>query len=72
MINTISVRRVLVSSGQYTTEYSSDETVMRVGSVGPGARVLLVDDLIATGGTAIAGISLVREQFGAFAFSPFF
>ena len=46
---------VLVSSGEYKTEYSTDETVMRLGSLSPGDRVLLIDDLIATGGTAIAG-----------------
>lgn len=55
---------VLVSSGQYTTEYSTDETVMRLGSVGAGDRVVLVDDLIATGGTAIAGFELV-DRLGA-------
>jgi adenine phosphoribosyltransferase len=55
---------VLVSSGRYETEYSSDETVMRLGSVSAGDRVLLVDDLIATGGTAIAGFELV-DQLGA-------
>ena len=55
---------VLVSSGAYETEYSTDETVMRLGSVQAGDRVVLVDDLIATGGTAIAGFELV-DQLGA-------
>jgi len=55
---------VLVSSGTYETEYSKDETVMRLGSVRAGDRVVLVDDLIATGGTAIAGFNLV-DQLGA-------
>jgi len=55
---------VLVSSGEYVTEYSKDETVMRLGSVGPGDRVVLVDDLIATGGTALAGFDLV-DSLGA-------
>lgn len=55
---------VLVSSGQYQTEYSTDETVMRLGSVSAGDRVVLVDDLVATGGTAIAGFELV-DQLGA-------
>ena len=54
---------VLVSSGEYQTEYSTDETVMRLGSVSAGDRVVLVDDLIATGGTAIAGFELV-DQLG--------
>jgi len=55
---------VLVSSGKYVTEYSTDETVMRLGSVRAGDRVVLIDDLIATGGTAIAGFNLV-DQLGA-------
>jgi len=55
---------VLVSSGKYTTEYSTDETVMRLGSVKAGDRVVLVDDLIATGGTALAGFDLV-DSLGA-------
>ena len=55
---------VLVSSGEYTTEYSKDETVMRLGAVKAGDRVLLVDDLIATGGTALAGFDLV-DALGA-------
>lgn len=55
---------VLVSSGQYVTEYSTDETVMRLGSVTAGDRVVLIDDLIATGGTALAGFDLV-DMLGA-------
>ena len=55
---------VLVSSGMYKTEYSTDETVMRIGSVKPGDRVLLVDDLIATGGTALAGFDIVSSMGG--------
>ena len=55
---------VLVSSGEYITEYSKDETVMRLGAIKKGDRVVLIDDLIATGGTAIAGFDLV-DQLGA-------
>ncbi len=46
----------------YALEYGTDRIEMHVGAVRPGARVLLVDDLIATGGTALAGISLLRGQ----------
>jgi adenine phosphoribosyltransferase len=55
---------VLVSSGKYVTEYSTDETVMRLGSVSANDRVVLIDDLIATGGTALAGFDLV-DMLGA-------
>ena len=55
---------VLVSSGKYVTEYSTDETVMRLGSVKAGDRVVLVDDLIATGGTAEAAAKLIELSGG--------
>lgn len=38
-------------SADYVTEYSTDRIEMHVGAVQPGQRVVLVDDLIATGGT---------------------
>jgi len=34
---------------------------MHVDPVGPGQRVLIVDDLIATGGTAAAAVQLARQ-----------
>ena len=45
----------------YALEYGTDRIELHQGAVPPGARVLLVDDLIATGGTALAGISLLRD-----------
>lgn len=53
---------VLVESAAYDKEYSeaaAERMCLRLGSVGPGDRVVLVDDLIATGGTALSGIELV-------------
>jgi adenine phosphoribosyltransferase len=44
----------------YVLEYGTDRVEMHVDAVGPGDRVLLVDDLIATGGTALAAIALIR------------
>lgn len=35
----------------YITEYSTDRIEMHVGAVKPGQRVVLIDDLVATGGT---------------------
>ena len=45
----------------YALEYGSDRLAMHVDSCAPGARVQLADDLIATGGTAIAATRLVRR-----------
>ena len=45
----------------YALEYGQDRIEMHSDAVQPGMRVLLVDDLIATGGTALAGATLLRE-----------
>ncbi len=45
----------------FDLEYGSDRIEMHVGAVAPGQRVLLVDDLIATGGTAEAAVELLNE-----------
>jgi adenine phosphoribosyltransferase len=49
---------------KYDLEYGSAELHMHVDGVKPGSRVLLVDDLLATGGTMQAGCALI-EQAGA-------
>jgi adenine phosphoribosyltransferase len=48
----------------YALEYGTDRIEMHVGHVRPGQKVLLVDDLIATGGTALAGIDLIIRGGG--------
>lgn len=48
----------------YELEYGTDRIEMHVGHVKPNQKVLLVDDLIATGGTALAGIDLIRQGGG--------
>lgn len=45
----------------YELEYGTDELHMHADALGTGDRVLLVDDLIATGGTAEAGLKLLRK-----------
>ncbi len=45
----------------YKKEYGTDFLELHVDAVTPGEKVLLVDDLIATGGTAEAAIKLLRE-----------
>lgn len=45
----------------YALEYGSATVAMHVDALKPGARVLLIDDLLATGGTAAAAAALVRK-----------
>ena len=45
----------------YDLEYGTDRIEMHTGQVKPGQKILLVDDLIATGGTAMAGLDLIRR-----------
>jgi adenine phosphoribosyltransferase len=51
-------------SAEYSLEYGSDVVEMHVDAVEPGQRVLIVDDLIATGGTAAAAAELVGRAGG--------
>jgi len=48
----------------YSLEYGIDEMEMHADAIRPGERVILVDDLIATGGTAEGAVKLMR-QIGA-------
>jgi adenine phosphoribosyltransferase len=47
---------------EYALEYGTDRLAMHVDACAPGARVLLTDDLIATGGTALAAMRLIRRS----------
>ncbi|NOX82133.1 MAG: adenine phosphoribosyltransferase [Alphaproteobacteria bacterium] len=51
-------------SQSYELEYGTDDIEIHVDAIETGERVLLVDDLIATGGTAMAAIQLL-ERAGA-------
>jgi adenine phosphoribosyltransferase len=44
----------------YALEYGEDEVEIHVDAIAPGESVLIIDDLIATGGTAEAAIKLMR------------
>jgi adenine phosphoribosyltransferase len=48
-------------SEEYQLEYGVDQVEIHIDAVAKGERVLVVDDLIATGGTAAAAISLLRK-----------
>jgi adenine phosphoribosyltransferase len=48
----------------YDLEYGSDTIEMQEGAVAPSQRVVVLDDLLATGGTMQAAIDLVRRQGG--------
>ena len=47
---------------EYALEYGTDVLEMHEGMVGPGDEVLVVDDLLATGGTAGAAGRLIEKQ----------
>ncbi|XP_068641428.1 adenine phosphoribosyltransferase 5-like isoform X6 [Aristolochia californica] len=51
-----------VISESYDLEYGSDCLEMHVGAVQPGERALVIDDLIATGGTLCAAIRLLGAE----------
>jgi adenine phosphoribosyltransferase len=55
-----------VYSDTYDLEYGTDTLEVHIDSLQPGQRVLLLDDVLATGGTAAAAHRLV-DKLGAFA-----
>ena len=46
----------------YSLEYGLDEMEMHEDAIKPGERVILIDDLIATGGTAEGAVKLLRQM----------
>ena len=48
----------------YELEYGADRIEIHVDAISPGDRVLLIDDLVATGGTAEAAATLIRKMGG--------
>jgi adenine phosphoribosyltransferase len=51
-------------SYEYDLEYGKDRVEIHTDSIKPGTKVLLVDDLLATGGTALASARLVEKLGG--------
>ncbi len=54
-----------VVSHTYELEYGKDTVEVHRDAIGKGARILVVDDLLATGGTALAAASLIEELGGS-------
>lgn len=50
-----------VTGLDYALEYGTDRIEIQSDAVAPGTRVVVVDDLLATGGTLAAGITLLRN-----------
>ena len=49
---------------EYALEYGTDKLEMHADAVQPGQRILIIDDVLATGGTATAVAQLVERQGG--------
>jgi adenine phosphoribosyltransferase len=49
-------------SEEYTLEYGTDHLEMHADAVAPGERVLILDDVLATGGTAQATARMIEKQ----------
>jgi adenine phosphoribosyltransferase len=56
-----------VKKKTYSLEYGTDAVEIHVDAVSKGMRILLIDDLIATGGTAQAAAELIEELGGEIA-----
>jgi adenine phosphoribosyltransferase len=54
----------LTHKATYNLEYGTDTLEMHKDAIKPNERILVVDDVLATGGTAIAVVNLVRELKG--------
>jgi adenine phosphoribosyltransferase len=56
-----------VEAVEYALEYGTDKLEIHQDAIQPGQRVLIVDDVLATGGTAAAVASLVEQLGGTVA-----
>lgn len=59
MLSVLAVVSGEVISEEYSLEYGTDKMEMHVGAVQAGERALIIDDLIATGGTLCAAMRLL-------------
>ncbi|MFL6529247.1 MAG: adenine phosphoribosyltransferase [Chthoniobacterales bacterium] len=56
----------------YTLEYGEAEMEMHIDSIEPGERIVLIDDLLATGGTSASAVTLVQKVGGVLVEAQFF
>lgn len=56
---------------EYALEYGSNQLEMHHDAIEPGQRVLLVDDVLATGGTARAAVEMIEELGGTLVCAAF-
>lgn len=49
---------------KYSLEYGEAEMEMHIDAMGPGERIVLIDDLLATGGTSAAAAALIKKVGG--------
>lgn len=56
----------------YALEYGTNSVEMHLDAIAPGEKVLLADDLLATGGTAAAALHLIEQAGGRVLGSTFF
>ena len=54
----------VTGSGAYMKEYGADALEMNVGDVQPGSKVIIFDDILATGGTALSIAKMVESAGG--------
>jgi adenine phosphoribosyltransferase len=52
------------ASAAYSLEYGDAEMEMHIDSITPGERIVLIDDLLATGGTSAAAAALIKKVGG--------
>lgn len=55
----------------YDLEYGSDTIEIQADAIAPGQRIVIMDDLLATGGTASAAVELIRDVGGVVAGASF-
>ncbi len=56
----------------YSLEYGTNSVEMHLDAIAPGEKIVLADDLLATGGTAAAALQLIQEAGGDLLGSVFF